>query len=510
MTSTTTSFGLYVGNTTTSLGVYRGGRGCDVVANPSGDRVTPSTVCWHEGGDVGVGLSAKHHAQRFPKSAVVWGNKSVLGRATSDPSVQSVASVSGVSTAKVLIEGAEAKYQVEIEGANSKCVAPREVLYHILKYMHDIALTHVTSEDEVKTVLTVPWDYTPEQRETVKMCAEKAGFQVLQIISEPAAAAMAYNLGQLDAEETFTTLVYRSGGLSTSCTVLAVNAGFVSVIGHVTKDLVGGQRVTEVMSNFLADEFKRKYKMDPRENKRSLQKLKTHGENVKHVLSTLQTAGCNIESLHEGMDFNAQIARARFENCLSDLMPELLAPIQEVLTQCNMDRDSLQKLILCGGNARVPKIQKAVKDFLPNCQVLASINCDEVFSFGAAVQSSLVQERDYVTQTRCQLKALSANLLYKINDEDAVQVLIPKSCPIPVKKSALLDPGTNSTLVVEFFADMAKSRASLAKLTLAEVTEESRINLSAHFYRDGTLHISLTDKVKGVTEQLHIPPVSSS
>lgn len=103
----------------------------------------------------------------------------------------------------------------------------------------------------------MPWDYTPEQRDTVKMCAEKAGFQVLQIISEPAAAAMAYNLGQVDVEETFTTLVYRSGGLSTSCTVLAVNSGFVSVLGHVKKDLIGGHRVTEVMSNFLAEEFKR-------------------------------------------------------------------------------------------------------------------------------------------------------------------------------------------------------------------------------------------------------------
>lgn len=189
-----------------------------------------------------------------------------------------MAKQTGKDTAKVATEAKEPMYQIEIEGENATNVAPKDVHYHIIKYMHgkkpkialrtsfsffvyvfflDIALTQADDE-ELKAVLTVPLGFTQEQRELVNACAEKAGFHTVQLISEPAAAVLAYNLGQVEpaAQKPFKCLVYRSGGASTSATLVGVNNGFVSVLGHV-EQRVGGDDATKLLADYLAKEFTR-------------------------------------------------------------------------------------------------------------------------------------------------------------------------------------------------------------------------------------------------------------
>ena len=271
-------------------------------------------------------------------------------------------------------------------------------------FITDIAETHAADE-ELRTVLTVPLEFNQEQRNIISACAEKAGFNVVQIISEPAAAVLAYNLGQVEPanQAPFHCLVYRSGGASTSCTVVHVSHGFVSVVGHVEKR-VGGDAATKALADYLAKEFERKYKADPRETKRGKLKLATNAETVKHVLTTLSTANCYIESLFEGIDFNANVTRARFENEFAKIMPDMLEPIEEVLSQTGLKASDVAKVILAGGNAKVPKLQRSVADILEDSEILSTIACDEVFALGAANESGLINEKWDATKNRPEIQ----------------------------------------------------------------------------------------------------------
>ena len=179
----------------------------------------------------------------------------------------------------------------------------------------DIASSHSTETvNSQKTVITVPLEFDVQQRDLVSKCASKAGFSVSQVISEPAAAILAYNIGQSEHHELTTQkcLVFKCGGKSSTAALIFVTGGMVSVQNYVSKP-IGGDIVTDLVVELLAQEFKRKHKVDPRETKRGKLKLQMNAENVKHVLSTMDTANSYIESLYEGIDFNANISRSRFD-----------------------------------------------------------------------------------------------------------------------------------------------------------------------------------------------------
>ena len=215
-----------------------------------------------------------------------------------------------------------------------------------LNFFTDVALTYSTENDFSKTVITVPLAFTPEQRKQVKNYAGVGGFNVSQVISEPAAALVAYGISQNDQNESNLCLVFKCGGTSLTCTVLQSCGGMFSVLGSVTKE-VGGDSATDLLIELLAQEFKRKYKMDPRESKRGKMKLKINAENVKHVLSTLDNANCYIESLHEGVDFNANVSRSRFEMEFSKILSKFIDPLHEVLDIVKIKPTDIDKVRYC-------------------------------------------------------------------------------------------------------------------------------------------------------------------
>ena len=206
-----------------------------------------------------------------------------------------------------------------------------------------MALTYSTENDFSKTVITVPLSFTPEQRKQVKNYATLGGLHVSQVISEPAAALLAYGISQNDQTESNLVLVFKCGGASLTCTVMQTSGGMYSVLGSVTKD-VGGDLVTNILIEMLAAEFKRKYKMDPKESKRGKMKLKINGENAKHVLSTLDNANCYIESLHEGIDFNANVSRSRLDAEFSKILSKFIDPLHEVLDTVKIKPTDIDKV----------------------------------------------------------------------------------------------------------------------------------------------------------------------
>merc|ERR1719431_1829903 len=235
-------------------------------------------------------------------------------------------------------------------------VSPQQILGHILNYIHAIAASHCSDVDQSNCVLTVPLDYTEDQRTVVKNVASKTGFKVVQVISEPVAACLAHGVGQLDLSERFYCLVFRVGGVSTDISLVLVAGGVYSVLDTVSLSDLGGDQMTGVLVQHLAKEFQQKYKENILTNKRGKAKLAAQAEVVKHVLSTLDTAHCYVESLWDGMDFSCNVTRARFDNQLSPVLASLLQPVSSVLSEAGLAVTDIQRVVVAGGTGKVVKL----------------------------------------------------------------------------------------------------------------------------------------------------------
>jgi len=511
------SFGLDVGHTTACLAVSKDGR-VDVVANDAGDRCTPAVVAWNQD-EVLVGASAFQYGGRNPQHCVKH-NQKLLAYSTDvstyKQEIEDAVARSGAPNGpRIVFSGDRILYHIDGgNGQATKKIPPSSVQSHIFKYMHDIAVSHATDNVDAKnTVVTVPFDFTRAQRDAVASCAQAAGFHVVQVVSQPAAACLAYSLGQLDNTECLKCVVYRCGGNTLSVSVIQINGGMISVVKCLNMN-TGGDQITAVLADFLAAEFQRKHRMDPRESKRSKLKLKVEAENVKHILSTLDTSSCYIESLCEGIDFSCNVTRARFDNELGKILSNFLDPVHQTLAEAGVKAADIDKVILCGGTAKIPKLKRSISGLFSNAETLTSLSPDEVLALGAASQASMLNEPwkpkdgDDVSP---KLQATSHAIVFTTSltttasgSEDDSVVLIPESCPIPTRRSHHMTlPKDESKLVVKLFLkSTAGTFQELGQMTLDGLTEESKLSVSAHIHRDGGLHCALTDKHNGKSDQL--------
>lgn len=533
-------FGLDVGHTSACLAVSKDGR-VDVVANDAGDRCTPAVVAWN-GDEVMVGASAAQYGARNPLQCVQR-NQKLLALAANvnkfkDEIDEAVERSGAPNGPRIVVPSGTDRVLYHIDGGNgqaTKKIPPSSVHSHIFKYMHEIAASHATDNVDAKnTVLTVPFGYDSAQREAVSKAAEAAGFHVVQVVSKPAAACMAYSLGQLDNTECQKCVVYRCGGHTLTVAVVQVNGGMVSVMECKNFAGVGGDRITEVLADYLAVEFQRKHRMDPRESKRSKLKLKLNAETVKRILSTLDTSNCYIESLCEGIDFSCNVTRARFENELSKVLPSLIDPIQETLAAAGVNAADIDKVILCGGTSKIPKLKKSISGlFSGKAEILSSLSPDEVLALGAASQASLLNEpwkpkaammgdQDQAAAAdptiSPSLQATSGAIVFKTNLEGGDEiVLIPDKCPIPTRRSHHMTipkdhPPVDKLTVKLFLKSAADQLTELGEMSLeGGLSEESKLSISCHIHRDGGVHFGLTDKHNEASkgDQLTFLPATS-
>jgi len=475
-----TSFGIHVGNTSACLAVSKDGK-TDVVANPTGDRTTPAVVAFQDT-EIIVGLAAKQGKIRNMSNTILNNKRLVVGKVDQEL----------LDKSTVTINESNGQYTYEVDFKEKEYyVTPSAVLGHIYKYVHDIADTHCTTISDSNCVLTVPLDYTEEQRTVIKNTADKAGFKVVQVISEPVAACLAYGLGQIEPAERYHCLVFRVGGLSMSVSVVLVAGGCYTVLAN-KECLLGGEQVTDVLVQYLGNEFKQKYKEDILRNKRGRAKLAAQAETVKHVLSTLDTAHCYVESLFDGMDFSSNVTRARFDNQLSKVLSDLMSPISALLTESNLLASDISKVILAGGSTKVTKIQSALSSLFPQAELLNSLAPDEVIAIGAAVQASYVTKEttQHVKET---LLAISKDILVGVEGREEEAVVVVQDSTLPVKRSVPLTPlpDTESITVSIYWGDKS---CILTSLTLAPISNKSKVSLSVHIHRDGSSHITLADK----------------
>ena len=480
------SFGIHIGNTSVCLAVSRDGK-TDVVAAPTGDRVTPAIVAFTDT-EVVVGLAAKQGRLRNMANTVT-NNKRVLVGSNEEE---------GISTAvNVIEENGQTFYCVDFKEQETK-VSPAEILGHLLIYLHSIAETHCKDVSDAQAVLSVPLEWTGEERSMISNAATKVGFKVVQMISAPAAACLAYGLGQTEPNEREIALVYRVGGVSTDLALVLVAGGCYSILESVAMDGLGGHQMTEVLTTFLGREFKQKYKEDILQSKKGRAKLSNQAETVKHVLSTLDTAHCYVESLYDGMDFSSNVTRARFDNQLSPVLSELMAPVSMLLTRAGLTPEDVDNVVMVGGSTKVVKLQNALANAFPDAEVLTSIPGDEVLAYGAAVHASLLTKEGTkeVNVTMMSIsKDISARVVGLGGEDDEVEVVCADT-PLPVKKSVALPTTGESTSVEVLWGEDV-----LDSLTLA-TNGTSKLFISAHLHRDGTATISLLDKTSGSASTL--------
>nr|QNF22887.1 putative heat shock protein isoform 2 [Lycosa tarantula] len=378
----TPAIGIDLGTTYSCVGVFQHGK-VEIIANDQGNRTTPSYVAFTDTERL-VGDGAKGQVAMNPQNTV-FDAKRLIGRQYDDPKIQEDLKQWPFRVVNV---GGKPKIQVEFKGEN-KTFAPEEISSMVLSKMKETAESYIGGKVS-DAVVTVPAYFNDSQRQATKDAGAIAGLNILRIINEPTAAALAYGLDKhLTGEKN--VLIYDLGGGTFDVSVLTIDEGSMFEVRATAGDThLGGEDFDNRMVNHFAEEFRRKYKKDVRTNPRALRRLRTACERAKRTLSSSTEASIEIDALYEGIDFYTKITRARFEELCADLFRSTLSPVEQALRDSKLDKGSIHDIVLVGGSTRIPKIQKLLKDFFNGKELNQSINPDEAVAYGAAVQAAVL------------------------------------------------------------------------------------------------------------------------
>uniref|UniRef100_A0A8D1CTJ8 Heat shock 70 kDa protein 14 n=1 Tax=Sus scrofa TaxID=9823 RepID=A0A8D1CTJ8_PIG len=453
------AIGVHLGCTSACVAVYKDGR-ADVVANDAGDRVTPAVVAYTENEEV-VGLAAKQSRIRNISNTVMK-VKQILGRSSDDPQAQKY-----ISESKCLVIEKNGKLRYEIDtGEETKFVNPEDVARLIFSKMKETAHS-VLGPDANDVVITVPFDFGEKQKNALGEAARAAGFNVLRLIHEPSAALLAYGIGQ---------------------------------------DSPTG---------------KRSFKHDVRGNARAMMKLMNSADTAKHSLSTLGSANCFLDSLYEGQDFDCNVSRARFELLCSPLFNKCIEAIRGLLEQSGFTADDINKVVLCGGSSRIPRLQQMIKELFPAVELLNSIPPDEVIPIGAAIEAGiLIGKENLLVEDSLKIECSAKDILVKGVDEsgaNSFRVLFPSGTPLPARRQHMLQaPGSISSVCLELYEsdgkNSAKEENKFAQVVLQDLDKKENglrdILAVLTMKRDGSLHVTCTDQETGKCEAITIEVAS--
>ncbi|XP_038219284.1 heat shock protein 68-like [Zerene cesonia] len=374
--------GIDLGTTYSCVGVWQHGN-VEIIANDQGNRTTPSYVAFTDTERL-IGDAAKNQVALNPNNTV-FDAKRLIGRKFDDQKIQQDMKHWPF---KVINDCGKPKIQVEFKG-EMKRFAPEEISSMVLVKMKETAEAYIGSTVR-DAVITVPAYFNDSQRQATKDAGAIAGLNVLRIINEPTAAALAYGLDKnLKGERN--VLIFDLGGGTFDVSILTIDEGSLFEVKSTAGDThLGGEDFDNRLVNHLSEEFVRKYKKDLRSNPRALRRLRTAAERAKRTLSSSTEATIEIDALYEGIDFYTRVSRARFEELNADLFRGTLEPVEKALKDAKMDKSQIHDVVLVGGSTRIPKIQTLLQNFFCGKKLNLSINPDEAVAYGAAVQAAIL------------------------------------------------------------------------------------------------------------------------